>query len=320
MPLDLTIIIPCYNDHRLLERLLRHIALFDFARAVIVVDDASTPALSLTQLSSSRETASLQLTLLRHDVPKGAGAARNLALSHVDTTHLMFMDADDLPTRELPRLCGALVGQLFDFCIFQHHDSRMSKEQQWGQMPFDQVFWNRSQALHQGTKLLSEQAAIQMVQTANYPWNKIYRSDFLQDNSIRCSSTRVHNDIELHWRSFFQAETILTSDHVGMTHFVDDTGTRITNRRSSDRLEVFIPLTSLAEDLKAPHLAGFRTAFFQFSLGLLLWVKRNLDPEFHPNLRAKTVQFLAEYLSPETRENLRLDAPGVLAKTQKLLT
>lgn len=319
MPLDLTLIIPCHNDHRLLERLVQHIALLELARAVIIVDDGSTPALSLDSLADLYDPSALQISLLRQDVAQGAGAARNLALPAVETTHVMFMDADDLPTRELPGLCAALEGQTFDFCLFQHHDSRMNPERQWGQMAFDQMFWEQAGALHHGTAPVLRSGALHLVQTANYPWNKIYRTAFLRDHDIRCSPTRVHNDIELHWRSFFHADTILSSDHVAMIHFVGQDGTRITNRRSEDRLDVFIPLNRLGEELTDPKLAAFRTVFFRFSLGLLLWVKQNLQPTFHPALYAAADQFIAAHLPQNSMSELRVQAPDLLQQVQQEL-
>src|SRR5690606_36924284 len=84
------------------------------------------------------------ITLLRHPHPLGAGLARNAGLAVVQSTHLLFLDADDLPTAGLRDLLCDLGQQAapFDFCLFKHADSRVSSEELWGQPDWDERFWN----------------------------------------------------------------------------------------------------------------------------------------------------------------------------------
>ena len=309
MALDLTIAIPAHNDTDLLLALLTRLAALELAQAVIVVDDGSDCALDPDQLRAVSGLSDSQLTLLHHDQPKGAGAARNLALQQVKTRHLLYLDADDLPTRELRSLCLALQGQEdFDFCLFQHHDSRMNRDAIWGQMPHDQALW-RAAGLEQGSlRPVAQHAAQHLVQTANYPWNKIYRSAFLQEQGIRCSETRVHNDIALHWQSFLRAKTILCSDHIGVVHFVTPGAARLTNRIDKERLRVFEPLQEIAEEIAA-QAPAFAPAFAAFSLGLLLWVHGTLDGALQPDFITRARAFLAQHLPPAQRSALQARHP-----------
>ena len=87
---------------------------------VVVVDDGSPSPLDPGWISAETGLAPDRLTLLRNDTPTGPGAARNRALAHVPTPHLLFVDADDLVTPDLPDLMADLVGRDFDFCIFRH--------------------------------------------------------------------------------------------------------------------------------------------------------------------------------------------------------
>lgn len=108
MPLDLTIIIPSHNDTAHLPGLLRRIAALDLAREVILVDDGSDPAVPEDVLAGQAGLSAEQLQVLRNDTARGPGAARNQALRDVRTTHVLFLDADDLPTRELATLWRGL--------------------------------------------------------------------------------------------------------------------------------------------------------------------------------------------------------------------
>lgn len=297
MPLDLTIAIPVHNDAGPLTALLARLAALDLAQDIIIADDGSDSPLDAKQLARASGLPLRQLTVLRQDTPRGAGAARNLALTQARSRHLLYLDADDLPTRALRSLCAALEQAApFDFCLFQHHDSRMGRDHLWGQMPYDQHLWQQAGLTQGALRPVGKDAARHLVQTSNYPWNKIYRTSFLQTAGIRCSETLVHNDIALHWQSFLRAQSILASDHVGVIHFVEDNGGRLTNRTGAERLQVFEPLEQIAAETRERKL--YRAPFLEFSLGLLLWAYSVLDPELQPQFRAKAASFLSRNSSP----------------------
>jgi glycosyltransferase involved in cell wall biosynthesis len=95
---DLTIVIPAYEGAHDLHALLA--ALDDQAASagplpVLVVDDASPRPLE-TELGD-RDFRALELRLLRSDANRGPGASRNRGLGEVETTWVVFLDADELP-------------------------------------------------------------------------------------------------------------------------------------------------------------------------------------------------------------------------------
>jgi len=307
--LDLTIIIPCRNDTAHLVQLLSRLAALALARQVIVVDDGSDQPLDAPDLATASGLHIGQLTLLHQDQPKGAGAARNQALQHVKTSHLLFLDADDLPTRELQGLCADLVGQRFEFCIFQHHDSQMIQDRLWGQTRHDQMFWKQAGVEQAALSPVSTRAAQNLVQTANYPWNKIYRTAFLHAHGIGCSEIPVHNDIELHWRSFLHARSILASDRIGVTHFVHGNGNRLTNQRGPDRLRVFEPLNKIATEIRLKSAPLYSLPFYCFTVNLLNWVHGTLQPNLQPQFATEAQAFLTTHLTKRTRQALMQQQP-----------
>ncbi|UWQ86097.1 glycosyltransferase [Leisingera caerulea] len=304
--------IPAHNDCASLLRMLRMLRALGCAEQIVVVDDGSQEPLRETVLLDAAGLEAGQLRLLRNETAKGAGAARNLALAHVQTSHLLFLDADDRPARALPWLLQDLAGQDFDFCLFQYHDTRREAQGAFGQMPYDQAFWETA-GLGLGARTqVSPFAAASLVQTSNYPWNKIYRTGFLREHSINCSETLVHNDIELHWRSFLNGTRILASNHVAVVHDVAPDGQRLTNRTGPERLDVFIPLTRIAAEIRAKDLDLYLQPFWSFSTGLLQWVKNNLDHALHPRLSQQTQAFLAANAPAGMHENLRHQLASVL--------
>ncbi len=290
--MTLTVIIPVHNDESRLHRLLRHMQQLNFASHVIICDDGSTPAVSFDPLPIAVGLPPERITLLRQETPRGAGAARNLALRHVTTDHVMFLDADDLPLRELPDLLKDLEGKTFDFCIFQHHDSRRGAEGQWGQMPVDQQLWHTAGVDVGALSQVSPTAALSLSQTANYPWNKIYRTNFLLEHEIHCTEIMVHNDIELHWRSFFKATTILASDRIGVIHYVAPNQDRLTNRNGPERLQVFTALSRVSAEIRSSRTySPFAVPYYRFAIGLLHWIRSFIRSDLLPELTRQTGDF-----------------------------
>lgn len=301
-PFTLTLAIPVWNDPDGVQRLVVQAIGTGCFDQIIVVDDGSDqdmPALPE------------QVLVLRQDVQQGAGAARNRALGAVTGSHVLFFDSDDLLTAEIAPLWHSLSDHVFDFCLFRHADSRMMQQGHHGQMRRDEALWKQAGALGCALAPAGTDALPVLAQTANYPWNKIYRTAFLHDHDIRCSHTPVHNDITLHWRSFFHADRVLTSDRICARHYVAADGGRLTNRGGTDRMVVFDVLTEVAHQL--PEFPKFMTAFWRFSSNLFDWARSTLTPDHHSRFDAAMTAFLRQHLKPDHVRSLAHKDP-VLAR------
>ncbi|SIT74431.1 glycosyltransferase family 2 protein [Pontibaca methylaminivorans] len=300
-----TLVIPTRNDTTNLKRLLEQaFHMKCFARA-IVVDDASDSPLSPELCLLERPD---WVHLTRHENRKGAGAARNLGLQFVETSHLLFFDSDDLLTPEIPHLLADLDGREFDFCIFKHNDSRVSAAGSWGQTRWDEALWRHAGVAVGALRPVSPSSAPTLARTANYPWNKIYRTDFLRDNGLRCSETLVHNDILLHWASFIRARDILSSDRIAAIHHVGLKSGRLTDHSGPERLAVFNILRDVL-NTEIPGDRNFFAAFLGFASYLFGWIRGVIAPSQQPALDAQIRQFLLAALSPGDYRNLTVSDP-----------
>lgn len=303
--MNLALIIPVWNDQTALERLLDQAQGMEIFDEIVVVDDGSDSPVHC----ANREPSSI--TLLRHDRPKGPGAARNAGLSAVTASHLLFFDSDDELTAELPRLWRDLQGRDFDICLFRHCDSRQAQAGLWRQMPLDDALWQAAGMGGQALAAITDQATAHLAQTANYPWNRISRTDFLRRADIRFSEIMMHEDIQPHWQGFLRAERILASDRVAAIHHMAHQGGRLTNRRTRERLDVFGPLTEVLRLLEtAPaSRAALLPAYLRFVSGLLDWIRANLEPAFHRDLAERTREFLLRAFPPARFDRLAATDP-----------
>lgn len=92
-PTRVSVIVPTRDRPALVEAAVRSLLLQTRpVDQIVVVDDASTSTEHLATL----RTLSPAIEIARHELPRGAAAARNTGLAHASGTHVLFLDDDDL--------------------------------------------------------------------------------------------------------------------------------------------------------------------------------------------------------------------------------
>lgn len=320
----LSVVIPVWNDPEGLARLLHQLMALPQGVRVIVVDDGSDEPVSAEALGLAELARDPRLSWLRSGLQRGAGHARNLGLAQVQTSHVLFLDSDDLL---LPAFSGLLEMLLaaetpgFDFCLFRHVDSRLRAAGRPGPLDTDQLHW-RLAGIPERPVLLRPEAAARLARISAYPWNKVYRTGFLRETGIRCTEIAVHNDIELHWRSFFQARRILATAQLCAEHFVHEDGRRLTNRTGAERFEVFRALEPVQADLVADptRAALFAEAVAEFHLALFHWIETGLDAALRPAFRWKAQGFLRAGVGLPLFTLIATRDPGLAARLNDYLS
>lgn len=294
-PLSPAMVIPVRNDAEGLSRLLAQARGGRFAQIIVVDDGSELPMADLVDLS--------QVTLLRQEVSRGGGAARNRGLMAVEADYVLFFDADDrLCETELDHLLADLgETETFDLCLFKYADSRVLRAGGWGQPDWDERFWTLAGL---GSEVLCEaprEARPILAQTANYPWNKIFRTGFLRAHGIGCAESTVHQDIPLHWLSLITADRMLISDRICAFHEISSGSNQLHNRKGAERLQVFEVLDPVA---RAAHAAGeeWSRSLIAFVLGLGDWIRGRLDPAYLDAFDEAERSFLARYAAPSLGE------------------
>lgn len=305
---SLALVIPVHNDPDGLARVLAQARAFGVFAQIVVVDDGSDPPVPDAP----------DITLIRHASARGGGVARNRGLRAVRTDYVLFFDADDTLTDDLPHLLADLTDHArapqngpqnvppgeqpgtprpFDMCLFKHADSRMAAAGLWGQPDWDEVWW---QAAGIGPAPLSAPPRAVwplLAQTANYPWNKILRTRFLRRHRIGCAPTPVHQDIPLHWLAFVHARHVLVSDRICALHHVSPSGGRLTNRNGPERMAVFDALAPVQKAVAKDPV--WRAALAQFAAGLFDWIADRVDaataPRFAQAARAWQAGYAADW-------------------------
>lgn len=291
---DLAVVIPVWNDATGLDRLLAQISKLKEVSQVVVVDDASDTPADPVNMGWTAARLGADLVFARNAQRRGAGYSRNRGLKKVTTNRVIFFDSDDRFTSEFTHLINELPQDRFDFCVFGHADSRVAKIGGWGPLPGDERLWEQAGAFGALSELPAEKVP-HLIQLIAYPWNKVYRTGFLREAGLRCTEIMVHNDIELHWLSFLRASRILVSDRVAAVHVVHQHGTRLTNRKGIERLEMFRALDPVRAEIASAG-PSYILPFIRFVLALFHWAFDQLAPEYHTQFRKQIRNFLARSL------------------------
>lgn len=328
----LSLVVPVCNDLDGVQAVVADACALGIFARIVIADDASDVAFDLdtaaAKIGKEASASRPEITVLRSDQRQGAGGARNRALEAVGTSHVLFFDADDHLRPELADLWQSLLNRedlapSFDFCIFQHLEERRRQEGHLGMFRKDEALWKRAGAVHPLTQLNEAADLAILAQVAAYPWNKIYRTDFLRRHQIRCSETVVHNDIALHWRGFMAAQQVLCAPLLGCEHVLGQGRDHITLKKGAERLQLFQAL----EDVETSLHRGsdvidptWRLAFACFYIDLIDWARNQIMPEFLGKFVRLAQAFLRRNLCPDLFAALNHHNPDLARRGLDLMT
>lgn len=282
---DLAIIIPVWNLPKDLCALLEQVAEMGCFSEVIVVDDASDPPCDPTRLGFNKASLNAPLIYLRSDQQRGAGHARNQGLAVTSAQNVLFFDADDQLSENFVDIWHRHTqAGCPDFTIFRHNDTRiLEQDGRSGSFPFEEILWADILG-DQGERLLTAKQRADLSPITAYPWNKIYRTEFLKSQGLSCSETPVHNDIRLHWLSFIKAQNVLAVRQIGATHVIGhQRGHHLTNRRGTERLCLDGILEALTAEVRAtPNSTLFIREFLYFVDNVCQWNFHQASPALQP--------------------------------------
>jgi glycosyltransferase involved in cell wall biosynthesis len=112
MAKTLSIVIPVYNEHTLLPKILQQVEAVELPgglkRQIVLIDDRSTDGTTdlLRDLAKERT----DYTIVFHEVNKGKGAALRTGFEHATGDIVLIQDADlEYEPRDYPRLLGPIL-------------------------------------------------------------------------------------------------------------------------------------------------------------------------------------------------------------------
>lgn len=273
-------IIPAYNDAAGLER---HFSYFASCRArvqLVIVDDCSQDHTEAA-VAAAELPDNVRITYHRMAQNSGPAAARNFGITLAEEDRVMFLDADDLLAPcFFDVMALAPLGGGTDFVLFKYHLSRDPDQRFTYEMhQVDRAFFSRRPETSFPVQRFRVQDRCGAMGTVNFPWNKLYRRDFLLEAEIRFPDLRMHEDITPHWQSFLRCRQfgVLYWAPPLITHWEIPGRGRATHYVGEERMPVFEELANVESELLA-HSNGWQLqpVFTAFCNDLFSWMSGDL--------------------------------------------
>lgn len=194
-----TVIVPGFDVAEYAEEALESLRSQTHADwSAVLVDDASTD--DTTRIFADAAAADPRFRVMRHDMQRGLGAARNTGLSLVDTPYTAFLDADDRMRPEaLERLTDTLDRTGSDFVVAAYVRLRPDAEGT-GYTAGDVQPWvtAATDPARERTNLAAHPAASGNI----VAWSKVSRTAFWRANDLRFPEGRYYEDQVLAQRMY----------------------------------------------------------------------------------------------------------------------
>lgn len=284
---QVSIIMPVYNAAHFLRTTVESIlsqSLKDIE--VICVNDGSTDTTPQLLLELAEQDARVRVL---HQANRGAGPARNRGLAEARGSYVTFLDADDL---YLPQMLERMVARAEKY----HADiviCRAETKLENGRVQALPVQLRTEHLRRCGTDAFSPvrelpQHLFQFC--AGWPWDKLYRRDFLLSTGLQFQPLRHTNDAYFVYMSLVKAAVVSVEPTV-LVHHCTHSGS-ISRSTGTDTHCLTTALVAIHRDIQPLGNDALEKSFCHWAMNMAVWHYRQLVGE------------AAEALQAELRTNL----------------
>lgn len=221
-----SVIIPAYNAQEYVAACVTSVTQQTVKDIeVIVVDDGSTDR--TREIVTSIAEQDTRVTLLTQS-NQYAGVARNNGMNHATGKYLYFLDADDfIESNALETMTGIAERTGVDIVVARSnsHDAETHEEALIDytikDVPTERVLHNADYA---GTTFQN---------FIGWPWDKLFRADFVHERSLRFQALRTTNDAFFTFVALAVAPSIYCTDMVLFHHRTHNASSLEATRRKS---------------------------------------------------------------------------------------
>ncbi len=198
-----TVIVPVYNGEKYLRECADSIVGQSFKDLeIIFVDDGSTDSsLKILEEYADGDT---RVRIIK-GAHAGGGSARNLGIENAGGEYLMFFDSDDIMSERL-------IEKLYNKCKKTNADVGVFSVRFWHEATgavTDEVCGLREENLPEKDVFSVRDMPQHIFNTFhNWPWNKMFRREFVEKNGIRFQEIMRTNDLLFTCKSLVLAERI----------------------------------------------------------------------------------------------------------------
>ncbi len=269
-----SIIIPCYNCGQYLDELIQSLkkqTLTDIE--IIFVNDGSTDNSEEIIKNYLPEDNRIKYIYQEN---QGGGIARNTGISNAQSPYVICIDADDIYENDMAE-------KLYNRAIETDADITVCKYKTWN-MTTNRISGNKGLNIKPEmiNQVFSSESVPNILQISNPgPCNKLYKLDFIKQNNLKYSGTKIINDLKFGMVALCLAKKIAIVDKDLSTY-------RYQGKCSSSKNR---------EKKLACSIQVFKEIYNEF-------LERNLYDKFEKNYIAKIIESIKYEISFPVSENV----------------
>ena len=266
-----SVIIPIYNTEQYLRQCLDSVANQTLREIeVICVDDGSTDGSPAILQEFAQQDSRFKVF---HQENQGQGKARNNGLSRVSGKFVIFLDSDDwFESDFLQKMVQKAECTEADIVICGSDEFDINTNK------FGDGSWMLKRAMLPKATFSPLEIADNLFQfTYGWPWDKLYRADFLQREDFRFPDLPNSEDLVFVFASLAAASQIAVIQTIGVHHRVSR-GSSVSNSRCRAPEATYHAVTGLREQLqKMRKYRQFEKSFQAWAIDFLIWNAANMD-------------------------------------------
>ncbi len=284
----ISLIIPCYNAERSLEKCLDSVTQQSYSHLeIIIVDDGSTDNSSKIYVEFQRRDERIKIF---HQNNSGVSKARNKGVKAATGDYICFVDSDDWVE---PDYCAELYRLLLD----ENADISIieaSYEDEKGNVVFHKPI--SEEKVFDGKRALAILLEDDVIQS--HPWGKLYRSSFFKNVNFP-ENLKCFEDYSTLFRVFDKAMKVVRSNKK-LYHYIQHEG-------------------SLSHDLSPETAYYFYLAISEVFKFWQSTIDIKNEPKITKNIIRKLLMVLKRILRQTNKEEMRIEKEEIRQFFKSLL-
>ena len=216
----ITIAIPVYNVENYIEKSLISALNQSYSNIefLIIDDQGEDNSIEIVERIKRNHPRGGDIRIIHHRVNQGTGATRNTAIDNALGDYLFFLDSDDTIERDTVEL---LVQTLSEgaFDVVESSFQRLESKQN---ILKRNVLPNDTQL---GDFAICKWMMAHRRYYDGYPWNRLYRLEFLRDNKIRCIPNHKNEDVFFSFQLVMYAKSFKTISNLTYNYYMREGST-----------------------------------------------------------------------------------------------
>lgn len=263
-----SVIVPVYNVDRYLHRCIDSIIAQDYENLeIILVDDGSTDSSPVICDDYASKDSRIKVY---HRENRGVSSARNFGVEASNGKYVSFIDSDDyIASNFISTLYGKIIEYAADIsvCSYYEFTDNKIKDTSFNSLKKDLVLTNL-------------EAMRDIFTLPNYtkvvPWNKLYKKEIFQNNSVIYPINRRHEDDATTYKLYYYSNKIVYCN-IPLYYYYQSSTSFMGQKYHAQRLDILLALKETEEFVKENNIDLNQEVKFNELLRLLTVLNSMVD-------------------------------------------